>query len=930
DDDPEEIAEAVEHIKKHQLHEQHPLLHHLAEHSIEWIIFISLVALNGLEFTGYLPGYLDWIKKVMSWILMLLILYKVDITKLVLNNKRQWANITIIAAFFIMHLKTLVSFAKTQTFENNNFIIFDLFAFVLNHQYFFTVTLFYIGAILLLIPTAYLAFTTPAREGSIYYQLTRFPFAKTVPQKLKRIIKLYVIFMIFFFTLFNRFLEWLAISIDTAVFIVTVVLFLFVIANTRLQNQAKEHKSIFTVFESYFGRISVWLFFLALFSLAFVKPFLPPDTVMVIWYIVIGAITVTALYDLIVGLKDHLTSLEHMSASIDSLTAKMLKLFKYPATLPLAISGLYILQQIVELALYIIPNITGEAATIYTSESEKTLLNLFGQESIITQHLFTLNLHEKIVTAIAYATSLIGSAMFFIVPILLWALYYRNRSRHMSALDINVALHEKSKFNRFMKGSLILAIPLSIISLAAPVLKIIPLTTLTSAADVGVILVAQPIILSIESLQILLVCATVAALTLWYVASRKRFSHIVWYSALWLMIAQQVAFYVVPYIQSLSAYVIELLKPSGSIITTIAATSIGLFFVLDILLVYVLGVIIVCMFVIPVKIKSVIIKILQKIPSLKHILLFASELQHIEYYPEVKAQIGANVYHHVAHYIRQQLKEGHDLDICVYHLKVHDYPQQVIAKAIDLLIEQGELQAEIADTKPQVIHMQNVKEAIVDATNALNQGNSPAQIIEEFNDKYTFEELKIAVKYATGDLKKEITRDSIQDVLLKETQAELELVKDMMSKRKSPQFIIDTLIRKGYEPEEAIKTALHATRAASHLSIEERKKLREKLLELLTSEDIQADLLKIVTKYPYSAIIYELTTLTKSKRQQKFMQILQMFDWIENVRIPFPDMLKKLSAQGWNEKLVVAIYESKSEHAKDISKALLESEYDIE
>lgn len=80
-------------------------------HKIEEIILVFIIILNILDFFKVLPPWLDYVKKIISWIGLAYIVYKASPTRLLLGDKHHKIDIILIASFFSMIVKNLVSFA---------------------------------------------------------------------------------------------------------------------------------------------------------------------------------------------------------------------------------------------------------------------------------------------------------------------------------------------------------------------------------------------------------------------------------------------------------------------------------------------------------------------------------------------------------------------------------------------------------------------------------------------------------------------------------------------------------------------------------------------------------------------------------------------------------------------------------------------------
>ncbi|MBC2593862.1 hypothetical protein H5P28_06270 [Ruficoccus amylovorans] len=74
------------------------------EHRVEIALFFSVLALSLMELSGLLPGYLDWFKKVLSWVLMLLVVHHANLSRLFFNEDAPRFSLCLMLGMFFMHL----------------------------------------------------------------------------------------------------------------------------------------------------------------------------------------------------------------------------------------------------------------------------------------------------------------------------------------------------------------------------------------------------------------------------------------------------------------------------------------------------------------------------------------------------------------------------------------------------------------------------------------------------------------------------------------------------------------------------------------------------------------------------------------------------------------------------------------------------------
>lgn len=839
----EDIKEAFRHIDQLHAFKKHKLTHTVTERGVEIIFFILLLILNLAEFTGLLPGYLDWIKKLISWALLLTILYKADLTKILFNISLPKINITILVAMLLMHLKNIIAFAETQSLERQTIFIFDLYAVILNNRIFFNETLFFIGAAILLIPTIYLGFKIQPREGSLYYVLSK-THTHNIIQKLARTSGIYILLLLFFFTIFDRIMEWLAVSIDAAVFILGLIILLTLFAGTTFLNKHKEEKNIFQVLEHKVAKHLSLIILGAFFFLSIFKPFMPETAATITFAWLIGILVAVIMYAIITNIRQHFSGLRHISTAIETIYLKFVRLFKYPGTLFLGISGLFILQQIVEIGLFIIPNITGKPTTLYDTHIKETLFTLFTNDSILARHLFQLTLQEQIIYGALYVISIIGFFMLFFIPIYIWAMYFKHRAKHPT----NLSLPEIFK-NKFLA---IVAIPTIIVALLTDVLNF---RYLDNLGAIGIFIEAGQVTLDYTYALILVGAVVVYLCIIPFIESHK----IRVYTTAWISIGTLCVFYLAPFVNSLTAYITDLLT---SVQIPLTASDgliilIALFLILDILLIYVAGLAIMLFLMLPVPAKKLLIRGLSHVPFFHRLLFLASDVHHLEYYDDSKEHVSGNLVHHLEKYVKDEIELGHHVETIIYQLKLHGYPEHIIQEVIKDLAHHPKFIHEVEHIHAKNVRVEEVAH-LVPKVKKLTKKYSAQEIYEMLEDKYKYYEIKLAIRLSTKELKKNIAIE-IEQEEMKHIHVLAKWMHDAFMHKKTRQEIIDALITKGWDLELITKIIDNPKFREKEFDIEKSKALRNK--KKITEKELM--------EYSYPELVYAKVKVPKKIHEKK-------------------------------------------------------------
>ncbi|MFT4343734.1 MAG: hypothetical protein ACMXYE_03220 [Candidatus Woesearchaeota archaeon] len=854
-----DIDISLERIKNHKV----SAFHHVTERGVEILIFITLLILNALEFAGALDGYLDWAKKVISILLLLLLLYKVDLMKVLFNHSKVWLSLTILFAMLLMHLKNLVQFANNLRFEVRALFIFDFYQWILEHQYHFSVTLFVVGAVMLILISLYIGFFHDIREGSLFFTLSRHPHAHTFFQKLRRSFFTMLILFVFFFSIFNRILEWLAIAIDAAVFMLAVVILVTGILHLKFINH--KSKKTHSIYQMIGGHAT--LFVLGLWYLASLfVPLVSPLHGQIIIFSLLGLMALILFIAVWITRRHHFQELKHVSTAVDTIYVKFVKLFTYPHTLILGVTGLLVLQHIVEIGLYIIPNITGHGTELYSQIEHATIFSLFGHESITAEHLFFLAMHEKVAFGALYLIALLGYIFLFSIPAIVWVIYFLNRGQHFTNVGISEKIKEHSIVGATLRNLSVFGIPLIGIALVSNILHV---QVITNLFTVGIEMTAHKTTVTLTTI----IALFATSLLFSAVAYTQRKKPYIAYITIWLGIITLSVFYMLPYIQSTIYYIRATFSMPTGFESTLAFF-ITLFFALDLFIIYGLGLFGIILLSLPRKVKKTFINLISKRGPLHRMNALSQHMIHLDYFDDATHHITGNLLDYVKHYIRAEEKQGNHLEMIVYQLKIHQYPDKLIHKALhDLAREKGFIH-DSTHLSPEHIDIDSVKHLIPLIRKELKRRETTLEIYEEFQDEYSFAEIKLALRLATNSIKGHITKDSIK-------YAELQQLKEIihyLEKRDS----LEEFTFKGYDPalmelkKNARNHTFHGKKAQELTVILEDWMVKKEPLEKIY---------EVVKHYSGKEILYACNYLEKHKDEKdkwehQIKKIQGMIDWI--------------------------------------------------
>ncbi len=222
--------------------------------------FALFILLNIFDFLNFLLADLDFFKKLLSWGLIGYIFYKASFTKMFIGTKDKLMDLILIISFSMMAVpKLMIHYVNLESILNSDFIIFS---FVINFfqsisaksSAEFEQSLFILGlAIIILVAIHLLRKYTPTKDSLIgSFQI-------------KRAIGEYIILILtlsfFSITVFNFFMEWFALAVDSLILILGSIYYLakYIAHHTKsdtsnfLQTISNTGNSFYQTLISYFS-----------------------------------------------------------------------------------------------------------------------------------------------------------------------------------------------------------------------------------------------------------------------------------------------------------------------------------------------------------------------------------------------------------------------------------------------------------------------------------------------------------------------------------------------------------------------------------------------------------------------------------------------------------------------------------------------------
>jgi len=214
-------------INLHTKSKLHYWIHRL-EIGFDELILFTLIILNLLDFTEFLPGDYDYIKKIISWVLLAYLLFNASISKILFGQERKLLDGALILAFFSLTFKNIIRFAKVAWNESD--FTYHLYSYLINNNVIFEKYLFIVGIIALLLISVYITLRIKIQPPSFLSTLHVSPDIPYNPIKLIwRFIVIHLTLIMFFVIIFNLMMEWLAIAVDALILVITLIIMIAMI-----------------------------------------------------------------------------------------------------------------------------------------------------------------------------------------------------------------------------------------------------------------------------------------------------------------------------------------------------------------------------------------------------------------------------------------------------------------------------------------------------------------------------------------------------------------------------------------------------------------------------------------------------------------------------------------------------------------------------
>jgi len=191
----------------------------------EIFILIFIILISFLDFFEVLPGDVDFAKKILSWLLLGYLLYRISLTQLFFGVKKKSFDLLIVLTYFLLIIKNLVGFAGASIEEAN--LLLPLYEFLVHNSMAIEMYCFNIGGILLILLSFIMAFMFEIKKPSLMEVIHEEGTPLGAAKMLKRFLSTFFVLTFFFIVVFNLVMEWLAIAVDASLIVAAFIFYMF-------------------------------------------------------------------------------------------------------------------------------------------------------------------------------------------------------------------------------------------------------------------------------------------------------------------------------------------------------------------------------------------------------------------------------------------------------------------------------------------------------------------------------------------------------------------------------------------------------------------------------------------------------------------------------------------------------------------------------
>lgn len=197
------------------------------------IFLIIIILLNIFDFLEILPTELDYAKKIISWSMLGLLLYKASPTRIIFGSRLENIDLFLILTYFSLVTKNLISYAQVSIENAASLELF--FTFILENALLIQELSFIIGLLGLVLISVYISTGQEFSQKSIMGVLHEQGKPIFKPIKLTtRFTITFIVLLAFFLFVFNLMMEWLAIAIDAPLLLIAFLFYSILLVQNKI------------------------------------------------------------------------------------------------------------------------------------------------------------------------------------------------------------------------------------------------------------------------------------------------------------------------------------------------------------------------------------------------------------------------------------------------------------------------------------------------------------------------------------------------------------------------------------------------------------------------------------------------------------------------------------------------------------------------
>ncbi|MCB1084352.1 MAG: hypothetical protein KDK61_08575, partial [Simkania sp.] len=202
------------------------------EFGAEEFILLGIIILNVLDAFEIIGSDLDYIKKIISWTALGMLIYKASPSKIFVGWRKKSMDGVLLTAYFLMIIKNLISYAYVAVDSASSFLL-PFYQFLILHAVTIELVGLYIGLFLILVASFNLSLRTPLLAPSLLHLMRADKVKHNTKTFFLHFFSLVFISLGFFLVFFNLVMEWLAIAIDAPLLMIALVSYFFIIIKHR-------------------------------------------------------------------------------------------------------------------------------------------------------------------------------------------------------------------------------------------------------------------------------------------------------------------------------------------------------------------------------------------------------------------------------------------------------------------------------------------------------------------------------------------------------------------------------------------------------------------------------------------------------------------------------------------------------------------------